>query len=256
MDYISNYHDTIYLTGKIYKIKRKPIRIMIKQIAARIVLIALFIGGVNLMFNIPLRAGIQNNIPLKYVIASSMLKIAFIEVDRKNGIVATGSGFVYDGTEGYILTAAHVVRGAIKIKVSMVNGKTLDADIIGINRGADVAVLKVNSTIILPQVIMTDSRKVEVGDKIFTIGKPLGFVGYTSIGTIATRVRGYIMADIDINPGNSGGAVFSTDGRVIGMAVAVYLENEHSTGITFITPSNIVSKAAYRIIRKSTEVNE
>jgi serine protease Do len=160
---------------------------------------------------------------------------------------ALGSGFIISN-DGYIVTNNHVIDGADEIKVEFLDGKSLDARVIGIDTRTDIALLKVDSPTPLPFVNFGDSDKMRVGDWVMAIGNPLGQGFSVSAGIVSARNRtlqgsydDFIQTDAAINRGNSGGPLFNTEGDVIGVNTAILSPNGGSIGIGFAMSSAVVS---------------
>ena len=143
---------------------------------------------------------------------------------------SSGSGFVITA-DGYVVTNYHVVKGASSISVTMYNGDTYKAVLVGGDSDYDLAVLKVEGTD-LPVVMLGDSTKVNVGDTVLAIGNPLGELTFSqSQGSVSSANRAInvdgtpfnmIQVDASINPGNSGGPLMNLYGEVIGIVSAKY----------------------------------
>src|SRR5919199_498096 len=141
---------------------------------------------------------------------------------------ATGSGFAIDG-KGTILTNAHVVAGATKVRVQFADKRIVDARILGRDESSDLAVLKVSARPgELPPLPLGSSRSVQVGDPTIAIGNPFGLERTLTTGVVSATKRtiqapdgfeidGVIQTDAAINPGNSGGPLLDATGRVIGI---------------------------------------
>jgi serine protease Do len=163
---------------------------------------------------------------------------------------ALGSGFIIDPA-GYIVTNNHVIDGADSIKVTLADGSTHDAKLIGTDPKTDVALIKIDGKN-LPYVQFGDSAKARVGDWVLAIGDPYGLGGTVTAGIVSARGRDigagpyddFIQIDAPINPGNSGGPLFDGSGKVIGVSTAIYSPNGGSVGIGFAIPSATVSKIA------------
>lgn len=163
---------------------------------------------------------------------------------------SSGSGFIIS-QDGYIVTNYHVINGASSVKVTLYNGDTYDATVIGGDSDYDVAVLKINAAGLTP-VTLGNSADVNVGDSVLAIGNPLGELtfsmsgGYVSSCNRAINVDGtpfnMIQVDCSINPGNSGGPLFNSYGEVIGIVSAKYSSYSNTTveGIGFAIPINDV----------------
>jgi serine protease Do len=157
-----------------------------------------------------------------------------------------GSGFVID-VDGYIVTNNHVVEGADKVTVRLVNGRQYTAEIVGADDKTDLALLKIDADD-LEAATFGDSDDTRVGDWVVAIGNPFGLGGTATAGIVSARSRDirsgpyddYLQIDAPINRGNSGGPVFNTDGEVVGVNTAIFSPNGGSVGIGFAIPSNQV----------------
>ena len=175
---------------------------------------------------------------------------------------ASGSGFVYSD-DGYIITNFHVVENSSSISVSLYDGTSLDAKLIGYDESNDVAVLKVETDKELTPVIIGNSENINVGDPVVAIGNPLGELTFSlTSGAISALDRevtfsggitmNLIQTDCAINSGNSGGALFNLYGEVIGITNAKYSGNSSSgatiDNIGFAIPMNRVRSLVDSII--------
>ena len=159
---------------------------------------------------------------------------------------SAGSGFIYS-PDGYIVTNYHVVKGATSVKVTLYNGETYDATVIGGDSDYDVAVIKIDAAGLSP-VTLGNSQDVNVGDTVLAIGNPLGELtfsmsqGIVSCCDRAINVDGtpfnMIQVDASINPGNSGGPLMNLYGEVVGIVSAKYssYSNTSVEGIGFAIP--------------------
>lgn len=157
-----------------------------------------------------------------------------------------GSGFVIDPS-GYVVTNNHVVGTATQISVTLNDGKTYKAKLIGRDARTDLALLKIDDDHSFPYVQWGDSDKAEVGDWVIAVGNPFGLGGTVTAGIISARGRdlhegpydSFLQTDAAINRGNSGGPMFNMDGKVIGINSAIYSPNGGSVGIGFAVPSSL-----------------
>ena len=159
---------------------------------------------------------------------------------------SSGSGFIIT-EDGYVVTNYHVVSGASSVQVTLYNGDTYDATVIGGDSDYDVAVLKINAAGLTP-VTLGNSADVNVGDSVLAIGNPLGELtfsmsgGYVSSCNRAINVDGtpfnMIQVDCSINPGNSGGPLVNLYGEVVGIVSAKYSSYSSTTveGLGFAIP--------------------
>ena len=176
---------------------------------------------------------------------------------------ASGSGFIISD-DGYILTNFHVIEDSSHISVSMYNGSSYDATLIGYDQSNDIAVLKIDAEGLAP-VILGDSDNLNVGDSVVAIGNPLGELTFTlTSGAISAKDRevtlssnvtmNLLQTDCAINSGNSGGALFNLYGEVIGVTNAKYSSSSSSSAsidnIGFAIPINSIMNIVEAIIEK------
>ena len=171
--------------------------------------------------------------------------------NNKNGI---GSGVIFSN-EGYIVTNLHILNSQ-NINVKLYNGKNYPASIIGIDKNADIAVLKISTEDELKPINIADSDNLKVGDRVLAIGNPYGIGISVSNGIISATGRDYgnpylqlIQTDAAINPGNSGGALINENGNLIGINSKIFSSTGAYQGIGFAIPSNVVVQIATQLIR-------
>lgn len=169
---------------------------------------------------------------------------------------STGSGIILS-EDGYIVTNNHVVEGGDSIAVTLDDGETYAAELIGTDVKSDIAVLKIDAQN-LPAAEFGDSSQVEVGEAAIAIGNPLGLSGTVTAGIISAVDREIqvgssnmvlLQTDASINPGNSGGALLNEYGQVIGVNSAK-ISSEDSEGLGFAIPSNTVGPIVEELIDK------
>jgi S1-C subfamily serine protease len=165
------------------------------------------------------------------IIASVEPGVVSVFVDLGGGQRAEGTGFVI-ASDGDIVTNAHVVEGSDQVSVEFNDGNILDADVVGRDSAADIAVLDVQGSG-LPVVCLGSSNDVQVGDDVVAIGNALGLEGGLSVtrgiisgpprpGTgVASGVENVLQTDAAINHGNSGGPLVNSEGCVIGINTAI-----------------------------------
>ncbi|MDR3438061.1 Do family serine endopeptidase [Telmatospirillum sp.] len=162
---------------------------------------------------------------------------------------ALGSGFIVDPA-GFIVTNNHVIDGAHKITITLEDGSSHPAKVIGRDTKTDLALLKIEAGKPLPYVAFGDSDKERVGDWVIAVGNPFGLGGSVTAGIVSAHGRNinegpyddFLQIDAPINPGNSGGPLFNQSGQVIGIDTAIYSPNGGSVGIGFAIPSRIAEK--------------
>lgn len=179
---------------------------------------------------------------------------------------SSGSGFIYTA-DGYIVTNQHVVANASSINVTLYNGDTYPATLVGSDSDYDVAVLKIDAKD-LPAVTLGSSTDVNVGDTVMAIGNPLGELtfsmsqGIVSCVNRAINVEGtpfnMIQVDASINPGNSGGPLMNLYGEVVGIVSAKYSSYANTTveGLGFAIPINDVQSIIKDIIENGSVGNK
>jgi serine protease Do len=186
---------------------------------------------------------------------------------------ALGTGVIVD-PDGYIITNAHVVEGAQRIKVILPPpavdspielqpihaGQILEARLLGTHKQSDLALLKIEATD-LPAVTLRSDVRVHQGELVFAIGTPEGLRNTVTMGVASSLARQlepdnpmvYIQTDAALNPGNSGGPLVDIDGNVIGINTLMLSEGGGSEGLGFAIPAAIVS-FDYQNLRKSGHV--
>ncbi|WP_319519971.1 Do family serine endopeptidase [uncultured Martelella sp.] len=169
-------------------------------------------------------------------------------------ISSLGSGFIID-PDGIIVTNNHVIDNADTIEVTLADGTTLDATLLGVDDKTDLAVLKVEPDEPLPAVRFGDSRKVRIGEWVMAIGNPFGLGGSVTLGIVSARGReldgpydNFIQTDAAINKGNSGGPLFNMDGEVIGINTAILSPSGGSIGIGFSVPSELAENVIDQLV--------
>ncbi len=171
--------------------------------------------------------------------------------NNKSGM---GSGVIFS-KEGYIVTNLHILNSK-NINVQLNNGKNYSANIIGIDKNADIAVLKISADENLNPINIANSDNLKIGDKVLAIGNPYGIGISVSNGIVSATGRDYgnpylqlIQTDAAINPGNSGGALINENGNLIGINSKIFSSTGAYQGIGFAIPSNLVVQIATQLIR-------
>ncbi|MBX7257377.1 MAG: DegQ family serine endoprotease [Candidatus Hydrogenedentes bacterium] len=161
--------------------------------------------------------------------------------------VGEGSGFIIS-PDGYIVTNNHVTDDADRLKVTLADGRTFDAKLVGADPQTEIALIKVEAEN-LPTVKLGDSDSLRVGEWVLAIGSPFGLNHSVTSGIVSARERGnvgivdyadFIQTDAAINPGNSGGPLLNMKGEVVGMNTAIVSRGGGSNGVGFAIPVNMV----------------
>lgn len=170
----------------------------------------------------------------------------------------TGSGFVYDNL-GHIITNYHVVENAEELSVTMADGRTYPADMVGQDPTNDLAVIRIHTDDLPEPIPLGDSGDLRVGRFAVAIGNPFGLEGTLTVGVISSLGRviqgpdgrfigEVIQTDAAINPGNSGGPLLDLNGRVIGVNSQIVSPSGASAGVGFAVPSNTAARVVPELI--------
>lgn len=169
---------------------------------------------------------------------------------------AIGSGVIVNADKGYVLTNNHVVAEADKIKVTLEDGRSFDAKLIGRDKATDIAVLQIKADN-LTALPMADSDDLRVGDFVVAIGDPFGLGQTVTAGIVsalgrATSMAGYqnfIQTDASINPGNSGGALVNLKGQLVGINSEILSRSGGNIGIGFAIPTDLAHTVMEELIK-------
>jgi len=168
-----------------------------------------------------------------------------------------GSGVII-ASDGYIVTNNHVIANADRLEVTLNDGRTFNAEVIGADATTDLALLKVDATG-LSTIPMGDSDALKVGEWVLAVGNPFGLTSTVTAGIVSAKARSissamntrqkmgiesYIQTDAALNPGNSGGALVNLKGELIGINTAIYSQTGNYAGHSFAIPSAMVAKIA------------
>ena len=168
-----------------------------------------------------------------------------------------GSGVILD-SRGFIVTNNHVIASAKSIEVTLYDGTSLSAQLVGTDPLDDLAVVKVSTTAKLTAATLGDSSKLQVGQEVLAIGNPLGITQTVTSGIVSALDRAVssipdaIQTDAAINPGNSGGALVNLQGELVGIPTLSAIDPQFKTpanGVGFAIPSNRVSLIAPQLIQ-------
>jgi Do/DeqQ family serine protease len=173
----------------------------------------------------------------------------FLPERGERPVRSSGSGVIVDSQQGYVLTNHHVVASADRITVTLFDGRSMEASVIGTDEQSDIAVLKIEADG-LAQIEFGDSNRVRVGDFVVAIGNPFGLshtvtsgivsgLGRNSISPDDQAYEDFIQTDASINPGNSGGALVGLTGELLGINSAILSRSGGNIGIGFAIPVNM-----------------
>lgn len=173
--------------------------------------------------------------------------------------LSQGSGFLVSA-DGYIMTNAHVVKGADKITAVLNDGREIDAVLVGADSQTDVAVVKIEGND-FPFLKLGNSDDIEIGEWVIAIGSPFQLEASVTVGIVSAKGRqnlkitdfeDFIQTDAAINPGNSGGPLINLNAEVIGINTAIVSRSGGYMGIGFAIPSNLVKTIMNQIIDKGS----
>ncbi len=178
------------------------------------------------------------------------------DMPRERKTQALGSGVIVDAQHGYILTNNHVVDKADEITVTLKDGRSFNAKLVGKDPETDVAVVQIKADH-LTAVPLADSDRLRVGDFVVAIGNPFG-LGQTvtsgivsALGRTGLGIEGYedfIQTDASINPGNSGGALVNLHGELVGINTAILAPGGGNVGIGFAIPVNMAQQIMTQLV--------
>jgi serine protease Do len=166
----------------------------------------------------------------------------------------TGSGFIVT-PDGYIMTNAHVVRGASEVTVKTTDRREYSAKVIGIDDRTDVAVIKIEAKN-LPTVKIGDPDLLRPGQWVIAIGSPFDMENSVTAGIVSATSRTlpgdpyvpFIQTDVAVNPGNSGGPLFNMNGEVVGINSQIYSQTGGYMGLSFAIPINVANDVRGQLI--------
>lgn len=180
------------------------------------------------------------------------------DAPRTRPAQSLGSGVIFDAKDGLVLTNYHVIQRADEITVSLYDGRSVQAEIVGSDPETDVALIRIPPED-LSALPLADSDALRVGDFVVAIGNPFG-LGQTvtsgivsALGRSGLGIEGYenfIQTDASINPGNSGGALVNLRGELVGINTAIFSPNQNAgnIGIGFAIPSNLVKQITDQLL--------
>ena len=182
------------------------------------------------------------------------------DMPRERVEQSLGSGVIIDAAKGYVLTNNHVVEGADDISVTLHDGRTVQAQLVGTDPETEVAIIKITADN-LAAIPIADSSKLRVGDFVVALGNPFGLGQTVTSGIVSalgrTGLRGvgyqnFIQTDASINPGNSGGALVDLHGELVGINTAILSPSGGNIGIGFAIPSNLCRDVMRQLIATGT----
>ncbi len=176
--------------------------------------------------------------------------------EREPEAQAVGSGFII-GSDGSVITNAHVVDGADEVTVRLSDKREFKAKVVGTDKRTDIALLKIEVKD-LPKVVIGDPDKLKVGEWVVAIGKPFGLENTMTAGIVSAKGRDlpqenlvpFIQTDVAINPGNSGGPLFNMKGEVVGINSLIYSRTGGYMGLAFAIPIDVAMNTVAQLKEK------
>ncbi len=171
----------------------------------------------------------------------------------------TGTGFIWD-RKGHVITNYHVIHEASEVQVTLRDGTSLEAEVIGADPDHDVAVLRIQAPeAALVPIPVGASRGLRVGQTVLAIGNPFGLDTSLSVGIVSAlgrtieamtgrSIRDVIQTDAAINPGNSGGPLLDSSGRLVGINTAIMSTSGSYAGVGFAVPVDTVRRIVPQLI--------
>lgn len=175
--------------------------------------------------------------------------------ERKSG----GSGVIISA-DGYIVTNNHVVENASKLKITLHNGDTFTARVIGTDPSTDIALIKIDPTSELDFLKFGNSKDLRLGEWVLAVGNPYGLTSTVTAGIVSAKgralgiipsqlsIESFIQTDAAVNPGNSGGALMTADGALVGINTLIKSPTGTYTGYSFAVPASIAGKVVGDIL--------
>jgi serine protease Do len=171
---------------------------------------------------------------------------------------ALGSGFIISA-DGYVVTNNHVVEHASNVTLTLDDGRTVPAKVVGTDKKTDLALLKITEGGNFPHVDFA-SKEPRIGDWVIAVGNPFGLGGTVTAGIVSARGRDigagpyddFLQIDAPVNRGNSGGPTFDTQGNVVGVNTAIYSPSGGSVGIGFAIPAEVAKDVVASLKDKGT----
>jgi len=201
----------------------------------------------------------QQESPAVVFITNSAVQMDLFSMEATEVPQGSGSGFIWD-TKGHVVTNYHVIANANSLTVTLSDGSSFPAEVVGAEPSKDVAVVRIKAPAAkLKPVNIGSSDKLIVGQKVLAIGNPFGLDQTLTVGVVSAlgrqirspsnrTINDVIQTDAAINPGNSGGPLLDSQGRLIGINTAIVSPSGAYAGIGFAVPVNIVKSIVPQLI--------
>lgn len=188
-------------------------------------------------------------------------------VPRERVSRSLGSGVIVDADAGYILTNHHVINEADDIAVTLLDGRSFDAELVGSDADTDIAVIRIDAQgQDLQALSLNSAERLRVGDFVVAVGNPFGLGQTVTSGIVSALGRAalnrlefqnFIQTDASINPGNSGGALINLNGELVGINTAIFTPSGGNVGIGFAIPVSMAERVMqqlteYGVVRRGT----
>jgi len=183
-------------------------------------------------------------------VAADRVAPAVVQIQTRTGV---GSGVVYDGDEGLVLTVAHVVGGNRQVTVRLADGTSVPGEVVGTHEPTDVAVVRIDPDAVLAVAELATGDQPLVGQLAVAVGSPFGFDQTVTSGIVSAVDRvvnevTMVQTDAAINPGNSGGPLVDAEGRVLGLNDVIFTRSGDSAGIGFAIQIDLARIVADQLV--------
>ncbi len=184
----------------------------------------------------------------------------FFGAPRERVAQSLGSGVIVDAAQGYILTNNHVIEGAENVEVTLSDGRSFSADLIGTDPDTDLGLIQIPADQ-LTELELPAADNLRVGDFVVAVGNPFGLGQTVTSGIVSALGRrglrgldyqNFIQTDASINPGNSGGALINLRGELVGINTAIFSPSGGNVGIGFAIPAAIAAYVMEELITHGT----
>lgn len=197
---------------------------------------------------------------LQDISAYSKASVSVVEIYLPERLSSAAGCGVVISSDGYIVTARHVIEGGSSFRIRFLDGRQADARLVGSDSVTDIAVIQVEGDVSCEPISFQSAEDLVIGQKVLAIGSPYGYSWSLSSGLVSgldrtvtsssgVSLSGLIQSDAAVNPGNSGGPLIDSHGAMVGLVTAIYSTTGSAQGVSFAIPVDLVIDVASDIIR-------